>query len=233
MKLTDFATLELAHAHFDPINLSKNDAVNHDATFGVVEIMGAILADELSSIQLKVTARIFKGIAGGILDSVNMLDATSQAALDVLVADGRYTQTMRDDVESRAKVYPYKDTTQVELDAAHAALLLDIPAAPTLIGHPQLDNELDYSVVLAGKGVNYAVILDEVKPYDIKFDVFVHCDYSNTQTFDTNGLRIGYIIVKAGTTSNSITVTKALSQKIQVGFLSDKVCSYSAIVKTL
>lgn len=96
-----------------------NDAVNHDARYGVAELMSEIaqLADEqyanstidaITHRRIKREARVFgQAIIGGVLPKINVGDATTQFALTELVnfggPDQLYTQAMRDKLESMAE----------------------------------------------------------------------------------------------------------------------------------
>lgn len=118
------ADLAELHAQYEVQNVTKNNAHNHDAKYGVDEIMSEIQKDPNAPKQVKIVARVYKQIMNGSLESINMLDDTAQAALTALVdyqgADAGYTQAMRDDIESFAKTYPYKDWDQAMFDAEKA-----------------------------------------------------------------------------------------------------------------
>lgn len=115
-----------------------NDAVNHDAKFGIKEIMteipiavDAFVADNPAALDaaqvagLKRSARVFReALLDGVLPRINVGDDTTQAALNALVGFGGpttlYTQEMREDLEAMAeenvqKTFPWATARDIYL----------------------------------------------------------------------------------------------------------------------
>lgn len=120
--LNSFATVADAQAYFVTKKLSVNDAVNHDASFDVEPILEETFNHGSASPALKKAVRVFRKIINGVLPDIDIWDATAQAALALMVSTDdsicKYTQKMRDQIEEMGKHYPYKEVTQMELDAA-------------------------------------------------------------------------------------------------------------------
>lgn len=115
-------TLAEVQAYMTFNDVSKNDIVNHDAIFGATEIMDGILAKSPES-SLKKEARIFKSICNGLLESVNVMDATTQFAMNSLVNNSDYPPEAKAYLESKANLeYPFITATQADIDAVNAVL---------------------------------------------------------------------------------------------------------------
>mgnify|MGYP005988493927 CR=1 FL=1 len=232
------ATVEQARACEDIIDtisdVTKNNAFNHDARFGVSEIMSAIHNDTNSSAELKVITRIYANIMDGKLDNINMMDSTAQYSLDVLVADGRYTQAMRDNIEGYAKVFPFKEVTQEELDGARLETSLYVDTPHTLVGYPQLDDGNTNAVILTNKKVRITAMLAAAQPVDVKVDVFAHVDDTNTKTFTSVGYKLFTITIPAGQLSKNTTVSKGqLSTYCQFSSIANVSGEHNLIVATV
>ena len=125
MELSDFDTLELAKAYFTTKNITKNEAVNHDTQFGVEEILDDVVTRTLTNApntdaekMLMRSAKVFRKIINGMLEDINVMDATAQYVLTLLVQEGTYTQGMRNNIEAVAKVFPFANSTTVQFNQA-------------------------------------------------------------------------------------------------------------------
>jgi hypothetical protein len=146
-------TLAEIQAYKNFNDVSKNDIVNHDAIFGVTEIMDGIIAQSPES-SLKKEARIFKSICGGLLESVNVMDTTTQYAMDALIANSDYPPEAKTYLESKANiVYPFATATQADIDAINA--VMNIRKQECI--YP---GDLDYIPTTSNQGVDIEIVTD-------------------------------------------------------------------------
>ena len=127
--------------------------------------------------------------------------------------------------------FPLYATTQEDVDAVKADLALYGETAPSKVGYPIVNPDLDYALTLANRPIKFAVMLVSPAVVDTKFAVYAHTDYSNTKAFEAVGKLVGYIYVKQGESSGSFDYTKSLSRKIQASAVCNVICEYNLIVQ--